>query len=300
MHYYPNGQNSWIKATQYYSENQIIPVLAYAAMDKTSVKDTATDLIHDVAKRYGITPSGDTVLRSIKKLIAPMQREEMEDHIATLLQAMVKTLPEYRIWQKRHKLLWQVKGSNIAIDIHQEEIYTKKHLFDDEGKQLSVLSKNKDKSGKRKKVIQYATASIIWDEKAIRPPLTIAFVLVHKGETHAKVLARIWEQLENMDIKLNLVTLDGGFYSVACCKFLDNQGINRKPQKYLIRANYRSSTDYPGEVGQRFPYTIKENTNDAYLVEAYLISGKSPKGDQTFMFISSRKYQFPVSDVRKL
>ncbi len=292
---------SWIgtrSSDAFYKSQKVFRVLTYAGLDQTSIKDASGYLVDDISKTHGQTPSDDTVYRTLEEKYGTMSREEIEDMAAAIMQSKVESLPEIKRARKRNRILLEGIGLEISIDPHEERCYPDKHFFDEEGKQLTMLGQLKENRGR--KVFRYSTAAIVWPDEEPRPPLTIGIVLIHKGQSRSEILKRLMYQIEKMEIKINLLSGDGEFGSKGVMQYLDNLPKSKRPKKVLFRGKYFKSKDYPGEIGQRFPYDLNEGTKNAYRVEGYLIEQKTPEGTETRFFISSKHYHFTTSEIEKI
>lgn len=292
---------SWIDPRgprSYYESESFIKVLTFASLDQTSLRDASKTLREDIAECYGVTPSKSTVYKTLNKNFDKMDREQVEDLVASIFQAKVLSLAEIRRSQIRNRLLWEAKGIEISIDPHEEVCHFDDHLVDENGNQITMMGQLKENRGR--KVFRYCTAAIVFGDDHPRPPLTIGLVIMHKGQSKAEVMKRLFDQIRMMNIKIDLLSCDGEFYSKTVVEYLDNLPTEVKPKRYLIRGRYSKKTNYPGEIGQRFPYDMKAGTKDEYRVEGYLIKNKTPKGDETRFFISSRYNHFHPSEIKRI
>ncbi|NIU01476.1 MAG: transposase [Nitrosopumilaceae archaeon] len=228
-----------------------------------------------------------------------MGREQIENFASSIFQAYVKSLPEIKYSRTRNRLLWEAKGIHISLDPHEEVCHFQEHLYDEEGNQVTMMGQLKENRGR--KVFRYCTAAIVFGDDHPRPPLTIGLVLMHKGQTKVEVLKRLLNQINKMEVKIDLLSCDGEFYSKDVAECLDNLPQRKGPKRYLIRGSYSKKKDYPGRInGPGFPYEIHAGTKDAYRVEGYLVEQDTPQGKETRFFICSTYYRIHYSEIKQI
>ena len=122
---------SWIGDTKCYSEGQLFKVLVISALENSSIED----VVDEYKKKRGIKiPSADTTMNSIDKKYKELTMEEIQDKIANNFQDVaIRTLPHFTQKQYRRSRV------TLAIDLHDEE-YFGKHLFDKNGRQITMIS----------------------------------------------------------------------------------------------------------------------------------------------------------------
>jgi putative transposase len=168
----------------------LLNVLIFAAAFRISVNQACAELQN--------TPCASYVLKELAN-----QLHDLEQQQIVLNQIFASKLPNSL----------RKKGKRIAIDL-VEVPYHGKVKKEHEGE----VRRSKAKSGTTHFFV-YATAYVIQNG----PRYTLAMIRVRAEDTMVKVLKQLLTQLKKLGIKVSLLLLDRGFYSVKVIRYLIRQ-----------------------------------------------------------------------------
>ncbi|OLS28203.1 MAG: hypothetical protein HeimC2_08580 [Candidatus Heimdallarchaeota archaeon LC_2] len=265
---------SWVNKSSKYSSEQIYKTLLVAGLRKTSLEDQCLHL-QERAGGYGSSPSADVVLKVLDQQYGAMDLDTLEQTIAKNLQRMAIMLPQFG--KKRQSVI-------IAVDLHDEE-YFGKPLYDRDGREITMYGQLRNKSGNisgnKRRVFRYATAAIVSFGKRLQIPITIGFTINYKGQSRDEVIKKIYQQILPLNLNIECMVVDGGFASIRCFRFLQNQGVS-----FVSRGNYFKKRIYP-VIGQNFEHTLSGYAGKM-TVNAFIVETKSATGNRIrLMYLSS-------------
>lgn len=263
----------WTGNSQYYSGSDILRILLVSALENTSVEDTSTNLRKNLNSNI---PSQDTVLRVLHSNYKDLSVIDIQNQIAHNLQILVKSLPQYK--HKRSKVV-------LAIDLHDEEYYGN-DIFDAEGRQITMIGQKRDKSGKARKVFRTGSICIVKWGKKLANPLTIGFAVNYKGQAREELVQQLIEQIAPLKLRVDYLTIDGGFAGQKIFKYLSLESIN-----FITRGRISKKKKYAGVVeGNGFEYPLITPGKEDYRVFAYLTKVKYPNDTKKKVLLLSSKF----------
>lgn len=251
---------AWINSSTFYDSERLFRVILHAALEKSSVEDICR------SKKKKL-PSPDTVMAMLANTHCSKTREDLENQVAELFQQQVA----------KHNMFggWKPPKVILAIDLHDEEYYGR-HLFDAD-KRLTRFS-----STKKRNALRFATLSIVSSNGKWHYPLTIGFVVNYIGQSMKEVVQRLLSQI-NLQMKIDCLTMDGGFNSSELFLWLDEENI-----PFIVRGKVSRKKQYPGKVGSSFEYVTGSKK---YAASAYFFSDRGKDNKLKFtLLLSNRKY----------
>jgi hypothetical protein len=297
-HFERNLDYDWMPETNKYSKEAIHKVFLHAALDKTSIEDSA-QWLQEKTGGYGSSPSADSVFRSLNKFIKQCGEADLgaiEYFTVSNLQQNLENHPEFLLWQSQ-----PAKDRNIAIDLHEEPYYGEPLITSDK-KLLTPIGQGK--STRKRRVLSYATLSLVFGIEKARSPITIGFLVCYKGLARDQEVHTLLEQCKALKISFTTAFLDGGFYSSLVCKYLSQYKI-----PFLIRARFKLTNpkkygiDKFGKpskrVKNRYRYVMnKSKKAKRYEVVAYQIKFKQADQKMTKIYFIGPTWQiFHIKDV---
>jgi len=252
----------WVGNTQYFSHNDIFKILLLSSLESTSVEETCDRLREEST---GMIPSEDTVMTVLHRNYSNFALHDIENQISYNLQKLVKKLPYFK--HKRSKVI-------LAMDLH-DEVYFGKPLFDDQGRQITMVGHNK-KLGKSRLVFRTATISIVKWGKMLSKPITLAFAINYLGQPREEIVQRLMELIAPLNLRIKMVLMDGGFASREIFHELDRENAN-----YIARGRYSKKKEYP--INDVFIYQMFRPQHGNYDVYATINEVK----DKKFLLLSS-------------
>ncbi|MCY3415146.1 MAG: transposase [Candidatus Heimdallarchaeota archaeon] len=263
-----------IEGSKSYSAEEIMRVIFQAALRRRSIESMSETLRDEFQ-----SPSADVIRKQVSEFYDKHSLDSLSHVFKEMFYTQVK---KHAAFKKRRK-----PEVILAIDLHDEEFYGK--IIEDEDKCFILYSKSK-----KAYAFQFATLSIVEIDGKWENPLTIDVMLNYKDRPRVEIIKEFIERL-NLNVKIKLLTIDGGFMTKGIAKYLDEIKI-----PYLGRGRYSKKKEYPGTVNTNFEYDLA-----GYKVEGYLLLNKSRKKtgkekSYKVLMISTSKKRYSIEMVRNL
>ena len=223
----------------------VYDVLLKAASEEMSIEAACQDLDAVV--------DGNTI-RSL--LNAQLDVEQIREHEQQLNEAFAFALPAQI----------RTKGLEAAIDFHDEPFYGK-----DEALQAVVCRSKADKGTTR--FIRTASAYVTY--RQLRLTLAVTFVLPQ--DSKLDVVKRLYQRLQVLNLRLNVIYFDKGFCCGAVIRYLQ-----RQKQPAILACSIRGKEGGTrqlchGRKSYRTSYTFTDGTTADVALVATLPTGKDGK-----------------------